>query len=155
MSNLPIEQRRRHYQRFGTYAITAVVENRRPLFKNPDYCEALVSQIIFAKNIYQFKLVAFCILYDHFHFIIHPTSNVLNEISKISFSIKKNFSHNINKEFQIGFKWKKLPYIHLIRSRREFKAQVHYVAYNYLKHKLPDDWKYTSLNYPELCDSLD
>lgn len=149
------EQRRRIYRRFGTYAVTAVVENRSQFFRNPAYCELLVSQIIFSKNFYKFKLIAFCILYDHFHFIVHPTGNEINEISKIVFSIKRNFSRTVNKKFNQGFKWQAHRHTRIIGTRKEFENQVRYIAYNFQKHCLPEDWKYTSLNYPELCDSLD
>jgi len=72
-----------------------------------------------------------------------------------------------NQKFKNGtpypkFKWQRKFYDHYIRFhsnhlRREKDWDYHYdyTVYNHLKHGLPENWQYTSLNYPELIDYLD
>jgi len=52
------------------------------------------------------------------------------------------------------FKWQKSFYSHMIRSSKDFKNHYHYTIYNFLKHHLPENWQYTSLNYPDLIDKI-
>ena len=57
------------------------------------------------------------------------------------------------------FKWQSSFYDHYIRfhnnhlkKEKDWNYHYNYTVYNHLKHGLPDNWKYTSLNYPELID---
>ena len=52
------------------------------------------------------------------------------------------------------FKWQKTFYDHIIRNERDFEHHYNYTVYNHLKHGLPKDWKYTSLNFPHLLDKM-
>ena len=52
------------------------------------------------------------------------------------------------------FKWQKSYYDHIIRNKKDFEYHYNYTVYNFQKHKLPDDWKYTSLNYENLVDGI-
>ncbi len=60
------------------------------------------------------------------------------------------------------FRWQKSFYDHIIRfhenhlnDEKDWDYHCDYTVYNHLKHGLPEDWKYTSLNYPELIDSIE
>ena len=50
------------------------------------------------------------------------------------------------------FKWQKSFHDHVIRNQKDFDHHCHYAAYNFIKHQLPENWKYTSLHYPDLID---
>jgi len=59
------------------------------------------------------------------------------------------------------FKWQLSFYDHYIRfyenylkKQRDWDCHYNYTVYNHLKHGLPENWKYTSLNYPEMIDSF-
>jgi len=52
------------------------------------------------------------------------------------------------------FQWQKSFYDHIIRGTQDLTNHYHYTVYNFLKHKLPDDWLYTSLNYKDLIDEI-
>ena len=52
------------------------------------------------------------------------------------------------------FKWQKSFHDHIIRNQKDFDNHLHYTAYNFLKHNLPENWKYTSQHYPELIDTF-
>jgi hypothetical protein len=50
------------------------------------------------------------------------------------------------------FKWQKSFHDHIIRDETDFNHHYHYAVYNFLKHGLPRNWKYTSLRCPEITD---
>ena len=42
----------------------------------------------------------------------------------------------------------------MIRDERDFENKYIYTVYNFRKHKLPNDWQYTSLNYEDMVDKI-
>jgi REP element-mobilizing transposase RayT len=52
------------------------------------------------------------------------------------------------------FKWQKSFHDHIIRNDYDFRNHWNYTMYNFLKHNLPENWKYTGLNYPEIIDDI-
>jgi len=67
-----------------------------------------------------------------------------------SFKQKYGENHDIPK-----FKWQKSFYDHVIRNKRDFNKHMRYTMYNYFKHELPEDWKYTGLKYREMLDEFE
>ena len=67
-----------------------------------------------------------------------------------SFKQKYGKNHDIPK-----FKWQKSFYDHVIRNKSDFDKHIKYTMYNYCKHELPEDWKYTGLKYREMLDEID
>ncbi|MFH1427183.1 MAG: transposase [Patescibacteria group bacterium] len=60
-----------------------------------------------------------------------------------------------NPQFKIPqFKWQKSFHDHVIRNEKDYINHHNYTIYNHLKHKLPENWKYTSLNFPEMVDNF-
>lgn len=60
------------------------------------------------------------------------------------------------------FKWQQSFWDHfirfhdnIVRQEKDWDYHYNYTVYNHIKHGLPENWKYTSLNYPELIDSID
>ncbi|PIY96686.1 MAG: hypothetical protein COY66_03515 [Candidatus Kerfeldbacteria bacterium CG_4_10_14_0_8_um_filter_42_10] len=45
------------------------------------------------------------------------------------------------------FQWQHSFYDHIIRNEMDFQRHWQYISYNHLKHGLPENWKYTSLNF--------
>ena len=56
---------------------------------------------------------------------------------------------------QPEFKWQKSFHDHIIREENDFEHHWNYTMYNFTKHNLPADWKYTGLNFPNLIDDYD
>ncbi|MFA6458201.1 MAG: transposase [Patescibacteria group bacterium] len=52
------------------------------------------------------------------------------------------------------FQWQKSFHDHIIRGDRDFENCLQYTVENFLKHGLPGNWRYTSLNYPKLIDAF-
>jgi REP element-mobilizing transposase RayT len=77
---------------------------------------------------------------------------------------KKRFTDKfgVNKYPYPKFQWQKSFYDYHIRfhdniarQEKDWDYHYNYTVYNHIKHGLPADWKYTSLNFPELVDSID
>ncbi|MFH0833848.1 MAG: transposase [Patescibacteria group bacterium] len=77
---------------------------------------------------------------------------VLEDFATIKI-LRKKFIEKYGKQSPFPkFKWQKSFHDHFTRDDRDFENQSNYVIFNYLKHSLPKDWKYTSLNFPSLLD---
>lgn len=59
-----------------------------------------------------------------------------------------------NKSHLPKFKWQKSFHDHIIRNDYDFRNHWNYTMHNFLKHNLPENWKYTGLNYPEMIDDI-
>ena len=53
------------------------------------------------------------------------------------------------------FKWQKSFHDHIIRDENDFNDHWNYTMYNYLKHNLPENWKYTGLKFADLIDDFE
>ncbi|OGY41556.1 MAG: hypothetical protein A2Y82_05065 [Candidatus Buchananbacteria bacterium RBG_13_36_9] len=58
------------------------------------------------------------------------------------------------------FKWLKSFYDHIIRfhdnhlrKEKDWDFHYDYTVYNHIRHGLPENWQYTSLNYSGLIDN--
>ena len=127
------------------------VEKRTIFYSESDY-EYFISKAILYKEMTEVKILAYCILPNHFHFLLkEPKSTSKVEISAISKFISllsnsytKHF--NLTKEhsgrlFQGPFKSK------LVDDDSYLKVLLNYINLNHLKHKITDkvnDWPYSS-----------
>lgn len=136
--------------------ITFVTYNRREiLIPNIDI---LRNSFKYAKNKYDFEIIAISVLKEHCHTII--SANNSNDIPQIIRTIKFNFSVNIPKEYvcknisesaiKRGEKciWQRRYYDHIIRNEEDLFRHVDYIHYNSAKHYqvAPKDWEYSSFN---------
>ena len=83
---------------------------------------------------------------------------------KINIKYYKNkFNHKFAKKIPFPkFKWQKSFYDHMIRfhenhlkKEKDWDYHYDYTINNHLKHGLPEDWQYTSKNYPEIMDYIE
>ncbi|MBS4015072.1 MAG: transposase [Candidatus Latescibacteria bacterium] len=130
------------------YFITAVTENRLPVFKDRKNINILLTVFSKYRQLYKFKIIAFCILPDHFHCLIIPSSTA--NISKIIKAIKGYSSRLINKRNLHHCKiWQHQFLDHIIRKDEDYKNHINYIHNNPLKHKLvtePADYIWSSYN---------
>ncbi len=172
---------KRYYEENSIYFIVTKTFQNFPYFKEPIFCELFIEDLKICKELKKFKLYGFCLIHDHLNLLIHP-NNEFN-ISKVMKSLKENISRNINvimgftqKNNQTKtidrfhsqfiqrygknqivipkFKWQKSFYDHIVRNNKDFEYHYNYTVYNFQKHKLSENWKYTSSNYGELIDGI-
>jgi REP element-mobilizing transposase RayT len=77
------------------YFVTTCTHDRFPYFQNNIFCRLFIRELKMCKELKNFKLYGFCLLYDHIHLLIEP--NEKYDISEIMRSLKTNFSRNINR----------------------------------------------------------
>jgi REP element-mobilizing transposase RayT len=161
-------------------------------------CELFLEELKLCKKLKNFELFAFCILPDHVHLLINPCEEF--HISKVMFSIKKQFSQNTNRilghnPLPVGeqtlvrlrsgdtnsldllnkhhkylqklrqqiksqnihlpkFRWQKSYHDHVMRNEKDFYYHYRYTSYNYRKHNMLENYRYTSLKYSDLLDEI-
>jgi len=197
---------KRFYGKDYVYFVVIKTKNNLPYFREPIFCDLFVEEMRISKEIKNFKLYAFSIIYDHINLLIQPNDEY--DVSKIMHFTKRHFSRDMN--FIIGkeklcdvnsvgdirecrlqessylyldnvikyhdkiikkyknqfnnkfisnsypkFHWQKSFYDHVIRNETDFNNHFSYTIFNPDKHNLPSDWKYSSLNFPDIIDSPD
>ncbi len=82
--------------------------------------------------------------------------HLLNEFDKTVLKYRKKYVEKHGcKICQPEFKWQKSFHDHIIRDEKDFEYHWNYTMYNFTKHNLPDDWKYTGLNFSDMIDDYD
>ena len=232
------------YLENAVYFLTANTAGRKPFFKCEILAELFIEELKICRDIKKFKLLAFCVNYDHFHILIQPSKTA--NVSEIMRSLKTNFSRNANRVLvekfetqqrpwhrqgflpqktnpQLGsedpsaegiskcalcprssdrgyerfvdshdqctlergsadprfdeldekvrvwhqlfhqkfsnysgpkFSWQKGFYDQICKNETDLQNKFHYCENNYLKHDLPENWKFTSLCFPQIIDKI-
>jgi len=138
----------RFYIPYALVFITQVVQDRRPVFKDPRMIELLRSTLHKVKEIHPFIMSGYVFLPDHFHILIQPTGT--SNFSQIMHSLKMNFTkaykESVSKTDPLKF-WQKRFWDHIIRDEQDLENHLHYIHANPIKHGLvldPGDWPYSS-----------
>ena len=76
------------------YFVTSKTHNNYPYFRERVFCELFMENLKLCKQLKGFLLYGWVIAYDHIHILFQPSDEF--DISKVMFSIKKQFSHNCN-----------------------------------------------------------
>jgi putative transposase len=141
---------RRYYIPGSAVFITQVIQNREPIFRNPNYLHLLREILHKVKAVHPFLMLGYVFLYDHFHLIIQPTGEA--NFSDIMHSFKPNFTKEYKKLLGLSPAqsmkfWQKRFWDHVIRDDRDFENHLHYIHFNPVKHgyvRAPHDWKDSS-----------
>ena len=126
--------------------ITQVVQNRQPVFRDPQMVELLRSILRTVKELHPFKVLAYVFLPEHFHILIQPTGE--SNFSQIMHSLKPNFTKQVKRltgktESESLKFWQKRFWDHVIRDEHDLENHLHYIHFNPLKHGLiadPRNW---------------
>jgi putative transposase len=97
------------------------------------------------RGIHRFRLLAYVILPDHFHWLMQVQDQSGN-FSKVLHSIKRNCTlnlkeaHGITRSFSL---WQDRFWDHVIQDERDLKSHFDYIHWNPVKHgyvRCPEDW---------------
>jgi putative transposase len=130
--------------------ITQIVNDRKPLFYEPQNINILKGILTNVKDLHPFTMLAYVFLPDHFHILIHPTGQ--SNFSQILHSIKRNFTHAYKQHMNISGPlkiWQKRFWDHVIRDEKDMENHLHYIHYNPIKHGYVNDlgaWENCSYN---------
>jgi REP element-mobilizing transposase RayT len=95
MSKLHRNSQKRIYVQNCVYFVTTCTFERYPYFLENIFCELLIEEIKFCKELMGFNLIGYKINPEHIHLMFAPGKKY--NVSKIMQFIKRNFSQNINK----------------------------------------------------------
>jgi putative transposase len=141
---------RRYYILGSAVFITQVVQERKPVFRDPQGMRLLYEILHNVRQLHPFTVLGYSFLFEHFHMIIQPTGN--SNFSDVMHSLKPNFTKEYKKLIGLDSSqslkfWQKRFWDHVIRDDRDFENHLHYIHFNPVKHGLvkdPRDWKDSS-----------
>jgi len=140
---------RRYYQPNACIFITAVTDQRIPLFHQKDNINLFFETLNNVKEFYSFELYAYVIMPDHFHWILNLDDGNEN-FSKIIHCFKRNFTLNYKKANNIQYPltiWQKRFWDHIIRDEIDLRNHLDYIHWNPVKHKFvaqPSQYEFSS-----------
>jgi putative transposase len=137
---------RRYYNDSYSYFVTNVTYQRQRILL--DHAEFLKQSIDKVKSETRFDLVAWVILPDHFHMIVHPETT---NISLLMRKIKLSFSSKYRKLLKMasGQVWQNRFWDHVIRNQDDMNRHLDYIHFNPVKHNLvsrPFNYQYSSIH---------
>jgi len=140
---------RRYYIPNAVVFITVVTHDRKPYLEPADDIELFWNTVRRVQTIHPFRLLAYVILPDHFHWLMRVDSESGN-FSSILHSIKRNYTLNFKKAHSITIPfnlWQERFWDHVIRDERDLNNHFDYIHWNPVKHgyvKRPEDWSYST-----------
>ncbi len=127
--------------------ITAVTYLRKPFLREDGHKELLLAVMREVKASVGFKMHAYVILNDHFHWIITPGKG---SFSKTMQSVKLRFVHRYKKAVKASSSttiWQRRFWDHVIRDTDDLHRHMDYIHYNAVKHGyvvMPKDYAWSS-----------
>ncbi len=85
---------RRFYIPNSVYFITAVTNNRLPVFKEDENIKILFSTLNSVRDIKPFDLTAYCLLHEHPHLLLGIGEESKYNVTDIMHSLKRKFTIN-------------------------------------------------------------
>jgi putative transposase len=127
---------RRYHLADHSVFITAVCQKRLPVLAPDAEKERLLAAMREVKSEMPFRLLAYVILDDHFHWIIRPEAK--SDFSRILQSIKLRYTHRHKRAHGINQSltlWQRRFWDHVIRDQDDLHRYMDYVHYNPVKHR--------------------
>ena len=127
---------RRYYIPNSIVFITAVTNNRLPIFHEEGRSKLFLETTRKVQEIHPFNLLAYVILPDHFHWLM-KTHDPGGDFSKNLHSVKRNFTLNVKAARQVEKPlqlWQSRFWDHVIRNERDSSLHFDYIHWNPIKH---------------------
>ncbi len=143
---------RRYYIPNAIVFITCVTHDRLPYLRELSNVELLFNTMRSVQVIHPFRLLAYVILPDHFHWLMYVSPDH-DTFSSILHSVKRNFTLNYKEVHQIDVAfnvWQARFWDHVIRDECDFKNHFDYIHWNPVKHRLverPEDWTHSTYQH--------
>ena len=137
------------------YMLTASIHESGPLIELPRRKEAWRDAFYEAARIYQWEIIAWVVLHNHYHAIVQSPESA-DSLSKFTNSYHKFTARKWNEEDRL--KGRQIWWNYwdtCIRSEHDYLNRLRYVFWNPVKHGLverPEDYKFS--NYREYLDRL-
>lgn len=142
------------------YAFTLLAFERRKIFCEADFLQALKHSISEVRQTYPFAIIAWVQLPDHLHCILQFDTD--NDFSRIWGLIKRKTTQKCP-QYHLPLEklslskvernekgiWHRRFYEHLIRNEQDLTNHLNYIHYNPVKHGWVNnviDWQYSSFH---------
>ncbi len=148
---------------------------RFPLLEDYEFCDLIIENLKYYREKFQFKLLGYVILPDHFHMIVLPRagarySDIIRDFKKgVAFAIIGRLSSSGNQSLLDRFLlkparrdgqrysiWQRKYFDFNIFSEKKFVGKLEYIHDNPVVlglAKAPGDWRYSSWRNYHLGDS--
>lgn len=124
------------------YHVTARITRKEMVFKAEEARELFFETVKRAKKKYDFRIENFCVMGNHFHFLIKPGTGM--SLSRIMQWIMSVFARRFNKiHGQWGPVWGSRYFSRIMETLRDFIKTFEYICQNPVLAKLvdyPEDW---------------
>ncbi|MEM7228231.1 MAG: transposase [Planctomycetota bacterium] len=128
----------------GTFFLTSVTRDRRPILVDPLYRNALAEAIRSTQRHLPFACIAIVLLPDHWHIILTlPPGDA--DFSRRMHAIKRQAILRSRRRSL----WQKRFWERTVCNEKEFVRLVDYIHYNPVKHghaSCPHDWPFSSFH---------
>ena len=131
--------------------ITAVCHGRGEVLKTEPAKRLLLDVMEEVRGEKPFKLLAYVILNDHAHWLMHVENESEHAMSDIVHSIKLRFTHRFKKMGGMNGNaalWQRRFWDHIIRDERDLFRHLDYIHFNPVKHgyvRRPSDYPWSSI----------
>jgi len=140
---------RRYYIPDAIVFITGVTRERHHFLRAETDVNLLFDTLQNVQQIHPFRLLAYVILPDHFHWLMR-VDNKRGNFSEAMQSIKRNFTLNYKKAHQVKASlnlWQPRFWDHVIRNEHDLERHFDYIHWNPVKHgyvEYPEDWPHST-----------
>ena len=116
----PIRLPRDQYVGLQTYFVTICVENRVPIFKDPQRCNIAIDALKALSRSMHFRAHAYCFMPDHAHFLLEgrtPDSDLVKFVTRWKQSTAFVFRKDSPSRF-----WQRRFHDHVVRRESDCEA---------------------------------
>lgn len=141
-------RKRRQLQEGASYHVVSRANRKEVIFKAPEIKELFMQTVRRAKKKYQFSIKNFCIMGNHYHFIIKPLND--ENLSNIMRWILSVFAMQFNRYYDLtGHVWNERFKSKIIQSFSQYLATFVYIAKNPVRAKMVEnvaDYEYSGMS---------
>ena len=157
--SFPMPTYHRAYVPGGTFFLTLVTYNRKPLFADSHNVVRLRNALSTVRHEHSFEIAAAVVLPDHVHFLwtlLPGEPNFSKRIGRLKVLFTQSLqgrlmtAHDVSQS-RLSHRerdvWQRRFWEHTIRDEKDFQQHVDYIHYNPVKHELttcPHRWAYSS-----------
>jgi putative transposase len=132
------------------YAVTKCVARREPLLAEPAPAQLVLSSLRYLRTSGQIRLLAFCIMPDHYHMVLFLTGH--KSLSDVMGSLGKYTARRLNQLLhRRGEFWEEGFYDHRCRDESDIEDRMIYIEHNPVRAGLAvqaEDWPFSSAHPP-------
>ena len=120
-------------------SITIAVQDRQPIFTNPEVASAAVEVLRSHSSRSSIRVYAYCVMPDHVHMIIEPSTNcdIVTFVGQFkNLTLRRAWSHGVKGSF-----WQSSFWDRFLRREEALEDVIMYVLNNPIRSGLVEHWR--------------